>query len=80
MLNFIHWIAIHKKEIKSLRHLSKIELLELVNEYEGGKLKIEENWELKAKWESGLNILLEGIWDGEGYGEVRQEMINIGLG
>lgn len=80
MLNFIHWIAIHKKEIRSLRALSKDELLELVDEYEGGKLKIEDNWRLKAKWESGLDSLLKGTWDGEGYREVRQEMTKMGLG
>lgn len=78
MLNFIHWVAIHKKDIKSLRELSIEQLLEIVNEYEGGKLT--GNNQLTGKWRSGFWSLLESDDSFGGYDQVRLEMEKMGLG
>lgn len=78
MLNFIHWVAIHKKDVQNLNDLSEDELMELVDEYEGGKLK--DNFQLKGKWNSGFYMLLKSDGDHEGYGEVRKELKRAGLG
>ncbi len=78
MLNFIHWVAIHKRHVKNLKDLSEHELMDIVDEYEGGKLR--DNWELKAKWESGFYMLLKSEGDWQGYGDVRRELKRARLG
>ena len=38
MLNFLHWMGLHRPDVKRLRGLSEPELLQLANDFERGKL------------------------------------------
>lgn len=75
MINFLHWLANRHPEIRNLQKYPIEELLDLVDEFEGGKLQ--GNWELRAKWQNGFHFLFKDTFDWEGYGEARIELQRI---
>ena len=77
MNNFIHWIAIHKKEINSLSHLPEMELIQLADEFEKGKLI--GNEVLTEKWKGGFRMLLKDKWSDFGYDKAMVELERAGL-
>ena len=77
MLNFIHWVAIHKKEIRSLRDLSREELLVLAGEFENrniSKVKY-----LNERWVRSFYVLLESNRPWDGFETWRNELKKSGL-
>lgn len=55
MLNFIHWVAIHRTDVDSLKNLSKSELINLVYDFAGeyrGDIK-------KEQWLGTFEMLFE---------------------
>ena len=72
MLNFLDWLEKRYPHLTSLRHLNDNELLELVNEFEGGKLK--NNQRLTNKWLDGFDFLFRGREDWEGYAFARNKL------
>ena len=72
MLNFIHWLALNRPHIRSLRSLSEQELIFLVDDFEEGKLQA--NPHLRDKWIVGFQELLRGDSNWEGYDVARQEL------
>lgn len=78
ILNFIHWVAIHKKEINSLRDLTRENLLGLASEFEGKDISKDEI--LNMEWEHGFFFLLETSEHEEGYDQARRELMTSGLG
>ena len=75
MLNFIHWVALHHPEIQRLRDTPEDELLDLVDEFEQGKLG--GNQTLREKWKSSFHFLLKDTMDWEGYGDARKELARL---
>lgn len=75
MMNFLHWLSNRHPEIRNLQRYPIKKLLDLVDEFEGGKLR--ENDQLRAKWQNGFSCLFESTSDWEGYGEARRELLRI---
>lgn len=72
MLNFLDWLEKHHPHITSLRNLTENELLKLVGEFEGGKLKNNES--LTTKWLLGFNALFRTSGDWQGYALARKKL------
>jgi hypothetical protein len=75
MLNFIHWLATTHPEVQSLREIDEVDILNLVDEFEGGKLS--NNRDLKEKWRNGFYTLLKTNNSWKGYDEARRELETI---
>lgn len=75
MLNFIHWVALHHSEITRLSDQPVERLLNLVNEYEGGKLT--GNRTLSAKWQVGFDVLRDPKFCNDAYAEARRELARL---
>lgn len=75
MLNFIHWVALHRPEIGRLSDLSEETLLELVNEFERGQLT--HDTYLREQWWAGFRFLLNEDRDWEGYAAARYELARL---
>lgn len=78
VLNFIHWLAIHHPEIRTIRDTPTDQLLELANEFEQGKLS--ENEHLTQKWKAGFEYLLNDYGDWQGYDKARSALAQMETG
>jgi hypothetical protein len=76
MLNFIHWLALHHPELHRLSDLPEETLLELVNEFERGKVAT--NPILREQWRVSFHFLLTTGFDEEGFDEARQALEQLG--
>ena len=65
MINFIECVFRFRPHIKSLKTLQEDELIQLVNEFEGGKLS--GNWQLTEKWKSGFYFCIHGSGSMDNY-------------
>jgi hypothetical protein len=75
MINFLQWVAINHPEIKRLRDLAENELINLVDEFEGGNLKANEK--LINKWLHGFKyFLFNGNSEWEGYDKARASLLS----
>lgn len=72
MLNFLDWLEKHHPHITSLRNLTRNELLKLVGEFEGGKLR--NNKRLTEKWLAGFDFLFRMSNDWEEYALAREKL------
>jgi hypothetical protein len=72
MINFLHWVQGNHPEIASLRDLPKDELMSLVNQYEGGRMRGGSDRE--RQWLSSFNELFRGSSGWEGYASARREL------
>ena len=75
MINFLEWLVLHHPEIQKLKNLSESKLIDLVNEFESGKLK--DNDTLRRKWMIGFDYLFNDEGDWEGYGHARRKFETI---
>ena len=74
MFNFLEWLVLHHPEIQKLKNLSESKLIDLVNEFESGKLK--DNDTLRRMWVSGFDYLFNDVGEWEGYDYARQFLVN----
>ena len=72
MLNFLEWLSAEHPEIQTLKDIPETDLLQLVNEFDNGKL--EKNSYLKSQWRSGFQILLKTEDTLQGYNLARREL------
>ena len=73
MINFLEWLVLHHPEIQKLKNLSESKLIDLVNEFESGKLDDDDN--LRLEWVRGFEYLFNDIGD-KGYDYARQILVN----
>ncbi|MGB8347030.1 MAG: hypothetical protein WCD86_19230 [Ktedonobacteraceae bacterium] len=72
MLNFLEWLSAEHPEIQTLNELPDTDLLQLVDEFDNGKL--EKNSYLKSQWRSSFQILLKTGDTWKGYDLARREL------
>ncbi|NEQ38090.1 MAG: hypothetical protein F6K40_18205 [Okeania sp. SIO3I5] len=72
MLNFLEWLQINYPQITSLRNIPENQLLDIVDQFEGGKLK--NNNDLITKWRLGFDYLFTTSGDWKGYDRARKKL------
>src|SRR5712691_11266651 len=77
VINFLHWLVEKHPEVYTLKDLPESDLLQLVGEFEGGRL--DGNDILVKKWLEGFRLLFESQDDWGGYDKARNTLENIEL-
>lgn len=69
MLNFLRWLTSEHPEVQELSNLPERNLLQLVDEFEEGRLNRDSN--LKNQWRTGFKTLFTTQDDWQGYDQAR---------
>lgn len=72
MINFLRWLRKQHPEVKSIRALSVPQLIQLVEEFAGGRVA----WDV---WAESFRLLLKGQADTENYEAARLVLKELGL-